>query len=154
MTLGSLIPRRVPRRAWDEGATAVEAALIIGVLVFLIFGIIEFGTALWNWNTMVLAVGDAGRYVMVNTTCDPITNTCTLGCNTTCAVNQMQSTLATAPGQVSATCSTPTDGQICLSANTTAGTPSTMTLTAAYGFKVIGLSPTYTLTSQGTFPLD
>src|SRR5258708_39072582 len=59
---------------------------------------------LWNWNTMVLAVGDAGRYVMINNACD-----------TTCAVGQMQTTLATAPGTVSTTCTTPAADQICLS---------------------------------------
>jgi Flp pilus assembly protein TadG len=148
MTPISAMPRgSTLQHGWDEGATAVEGALIISVMVFLIFGIIEFGITLWNWNTMVLAVGDAGRYVMINNTT----------CGTTCAVGQMQTTLATAPGTVSTTCTTPAADQICLSANTTAGTapnPSTMTLTAAYGFKVIGLSPTYTLTSQATFPLD
>jgi len=128
----------------DEGATAVEAALVISVLIFLTFGIIEFGMALWAWNTMGLAVQDAGRHVMINNAT----------CDTTCAVSQMQSMLATAPGTVSTTCTTPTADQICLSASTIAGTPSLMTLTAAYGFKVIGLSPTYTLTSQATFPLD
>jgi Flp pilus assembly protein TadG len=135
----------------DEGATAVEAALVISVLIFLTFGIIEFGMALWAWNTMGLAVQDAGRHVMINNqTCD-----------TACAVGQMQTTLATAPGTVSTTCTTPAADQICLSAtcsNPSACTPTTasttMTLTAAYGFKVIGLSPTYTLTSQATFPLD
>jgi Flp pilus assembly protein TadG len=139
--------QRQPARGWDEGATAVEAALIISVLVFLIYGIIEFGITLWNWNTMVLAVGDAGRYVMVKYASGS-------SCDTTCAVGQMQTTLATAPGAVSTTCTTPNADQICLSASTTAGTPSTMTLTAAYGFKVIGLSPTYTLTSAATFPLE
>src|SRR6266481_4661475 len=148
MTIGSAMLRRNPRRGWEEGATAVEGALIIGVLVLLIFGIIEFGMTLWNWNTMVLAVEDAGRYVMVKYASG------SSSCDTTCAVGQMQAILATAPGTVSTTCTTPTADQICLSASTTAGTPSLMTLTAAYGFKVIGLSPTYTLTSQGTFPLD
>jgi Flp pilus assembly protein TadG len=147
MKIGITVPRRKPRRGWEEGATAVESALIISVLVFLIFGIIEFGMTLWNWNTMVLAVEDAGRYVMVQ-----YGNGGT--CSTSCAVSQMQGTLATAVGTVSTSCTTPTADQICLSASTTAGTPSTMTLTAAYGFKVIGLSPTYTLTSQATFPLN
>ena len=41
---------------WDEGATAVEAAVIISVLITLVFGIVEFGTAFWQWNTMMLAV--------------------------------------------------------------------------------------------------
>ncbi len=129
----------------DEGATAVEAALVISVLMFLIFGIIEFGMALWAWNTMGLAVQDAGRYAMINNASATVQAD---------AINLMQTSLATAPGTVSTTCTTPTADQICLSASTTAGTPSLMTLTAAYGFKVIGLSPTYTLTSQATFPLD
>jgi hypothetical protein len=142
VTIANAVPRRSPQRGWDEGATAVEAALIISVLVFLIFGIIEFGMTLWNWNK------DAGRYVMAKYasggTCDP-----------SCAKGQMQATLATAPGTVSTTCTTPVADQICLSASPpTGGNPQTMTLTAAYGFKVIGLSPTYTLTSQATFPLE
>jgi Flp pilus assembly protein TadG len=137
----------------DEGATAVEAALVISVLIFLTFGIIEFGMALWAWNTMGLAVQDAGRYAMINNGYPTNPPGCT-GTLASCTVTQMQTSLATAPGTVSTTCTTPTADQICLSASTTAGTPSLMTLTAAYGFKVIGLSPTYTLTSQATFPLD
>ena len=132
----------------DEGATAVEAALVISVLMFLVFGIIEFGMALWAWNTMGLAVQDVGRYAMINNASATVQAD---------AINLMQTSLATAPGTVSTTCTTPTADQICLRASTTAGTPSLpslMTLTAAYGFKVIGLSPTYTLTSQATFPLD
>ena len=139
-----MLPRRRTPYGWEEGATAVEGALIISVFIFLIYGIIEFGITLWNWNTMVLAVGDAGRYAMVKYASGS-------SCDTTCAVNQMQATLATAPGTVSTTCTTPVADQICLSASTT---PSTMTLTAAYGFKIIGLSPTYTLTSAATFPLE
>jgi Flp pilus assembly protein TadG len=144
---------RPVRRGGDDGATAVETALIISVLIFLIFGIIEFGMALWAWNTMVLAVEDAGRYVMINNAFPTNPPGC-VGTLESCAVNQMQATLATAPGAVSTTCTTPAADQICLSASTTAGSPSTMKLTAAYGFKVIGLSPTYTLTSEATFPLN
>jgi Flp pilus assembly protein TadG len=145
MKIGITVRRKNPRRGSDEGATAVEAALIISVLILLIFGILEFGVVLWNWNTMVLAVEDAGRYVMVHTclTCAP--------CDTNCAMNQMQATLATTPATVSTSCTTPTADQICLNA---VGTPSTMILTAAYGFKIIGLSPTYTLTTQATFRLE
>src|SRR5260370_42459304 len=78
----------------DEGATAVEAALVISLLMSLTFGIVEFGMALWNWNTMGLAVQDAGRYVMINNA----------SCDTSCAVSQMQALLVTAPGTVSTTC--------------------------------------------------
>src|SRR5262249_24780261 len=113
-------------------------------------GIIEFGMALWTWNTMTLAVQDAGRYVMINNA----TASATLEAN---AKSQMQATLATAPGTVSTTCTTPTApavDQICLRAIAAAGNPPLITLTAAYGFKIIGLLPTYTLTSEATLPLD
>ena len=148
MTPIAVMSCRPVTRCGNEGATAVETALIISVLIFLIYGVTEFGMALWNWNTMVLAVEDAGRYVMVKYASGS-------SCDTTCAVDQMQRTLATVPATVSTTCTTPTADQICLSANAaTTGILSEMTLTAVYGFKVIGLSPTYTLTSAATFPLQ
>jgi Flp pilus assembly protein TadG len=65
--------RKTKQRGWEEGATAVEAALVSSVLIVLIFGIIEFGMALWAWNTMGLAVQDAGRYVMINSATPPAT---------------------------------------------------------------------------------
>jgi hypothetical protein len=57
----------------------------------------------------------------------------------------------------STTCTgAPAANQICISATVPSPqtTPPTMTLTAAYGFSVLGLTGTQTLTSQGTFPLD
>jgi TadE-like protein len=54
------------RRGWDDGSTAVEAAVVFPLLFALIFGIVEFGMALWQWNTMELAVLEAGRYAMIN----------------------------------------------------------------------------------------
>jgi Flp pilus assembly protein TadG len=130
-----------PRRGWDEGAAAVEAAITLSLLLLLILGIIEFGVALYNWNTMQLAIQQSGRFVMVNN-----------GCNASCAESQMQNVLTTA-----AVCTTPSAGQICVNATTNAGTPptpSTMTLTAAYGFNFIALTGPFTMTSQATFPLD
>src|SRR5207253_6488296 len=87
----------------DEGATAVEGALVISVLMFLIFGIVEFGMALWAWNTMGLAVQDAGRYAMVNNGYPNNPPGCT-GTLASCAVDQMQTSLASSPGTVSTTC--------------------------------------------------
>jgi Flp pilus assembly protein TadG len=133
-----LTHRKTSRRRWDEGAAAVEAALVLPVLFLLILGIIEFGTALWQWNTMLLAVEQAGRYVMVNNA----------SCDTSCAQVQMQAILPAA-----SVCATPTAGQICVSASTSAGTPSTMTLTAAYNFNLLALFGPFTITSQGTVPL-
>src|SRR6266404_5528795 len=116
------------RRGWDEGSTAVEAAIIISVLLTLVFGIIEFGMALWQLNTMELAVLQAGRYAMINNaTITPAT-----------AEAQMQAVLSSA----SITCPLPTSpaaGALHVCATQTAGTPPTMSLSAAYGYDVIRL---------------
>jgi Flp pilus assembly protein TadG len=134
----TLTRRKNKTRRRDEGTAVIEAALILPVLILAIFGIIEFGTAFWQWNSMLLAVEQAGRYVMVNHT----------SCGVTCAETQMQAILPAA-----SVCTTPTTGQICVSANTSAGTPSTMTLTAAYNFNLLTLFGPFTITSQGTVPL-
>jgi Flp pilus assembly protein TadG len=104
----------------------------------LIFGIIEFGMALWQWSTMELAVQQAGRYAMINNSdASLITDTET----------QMTAIL---PSASSSCTGPPAAGQICISVTTSAGT---MTLTAAYGYNVLGLTGTYTVTSQATVPL-
>jgi Flp pilus assembly protein TadG len=125
-----------PNRRWDEGAAAIEAAFVLPLLFLFVLGIVEFGMALWQWNTMLLAVEQAGRYVMVNhSTCD-----------VSCAETQMQGVLSTA-----SVCTTPTSGQICVSASTASGA---MTLTAAYNFSPFAFFSPFTITSQGTVPLD
>ena len=129
---------KTSRPGWNEGATAVETAITISLSLALVFGIIEFGMALWQWNTMLLAVEQTGRYVMVNNA----------SCDTSCAQVQMQAVLPAA-----SVCATPTAGQICVSATKSAGTPSTMTLTAAYNFNLLALFGPFTITSQGTVPL-
>jgi Flp pilus assembly protein TadG len=133
-----LLRRQNPKLRRDEGTAAVEAALIAPVLFFAIFGIIELGTAFWQWNTMLLAVEQAGRYVMVNNS----------SCDVSCAETQMQSVLSSA-----SVCTTPSAGQICVSASIPAGTPSSMTLTTAYSFNLLSLFGPFTITSQGTVPL-
>ena len=132
------IVERRRNRSQDEGTAAVEAAFIAPILFLAILGIVEFGMALWQWNTMLLAVEQTGRYVMVNNA----------SCDTSCAQIQMQSILPAA-----SVCTTPTAGQICVSASTSAGTPSKMTLTAAYNFNLLALFGPFTITSQGTVPL-
>ncbi len=53
------------RRGAEEGAAAVEASVVITVFLLLVFGSFELGRALWTYNTMLLAVEDAGRYAMM-----------------------------------------------------------------------------------------
>jgi len=130
--------RRNRSRRQEEGTAAVEVAFIAPILFLAILGIVEFGMALWQWNTMLLAVEQTGRYVMVNNA----------SCDTSCAQVQMQAALPAA-----SVCATPTAGQICVSASKSAGTPSTMTLTAAYNFNLLALFGPFTITSQGTVPL-
>jgi Flp pilus assembly protein TadG len=139
--------RRNRSRGQDEGTAAVEAAFIAPILFLAILGIFEFGMALWQWNTMSLAVEQTGRYVMVNNAYSSNPPGCT-GTLASCAESQMQAVLPSA-----SVCTTPTAGQICVSASTSAGTPSRMTLTAAYNFNLLALFGPFTITSQGTVPL-
>jgi Flp pilus assembly protein TadG len=134
------------KRGWDEGVAAIEAALVLPVLFLFVLGVIEFGMALWQWNTMLLAVEQAGRYVMVNNAI----------CGVGCAETQMLSVLSGA-----SVCTTPTSGQMCINAtcsNPSTCTPTTsnttMTLSAAYGFNLLSLFQPFTITTQGTVPLD
>jgi Flp pilus assembly protein TadG len=135
-----------PRRGWDEGATAVEAAITFSLLFSLIFGIADFGMALWQWNTMELAVLQAGRYAMVNN------GTIT----TATAEAQMQVVLPSA----TVSCplpSSPAAGTwyICAATqNTGTSPPQTMTLSASYGYNIIGFVGPFKATSQATVPLD
>jgi len=77
------IPRRALRRA-SEGVAAVEFAVVFPVFMLLVLGIMDFGRAFWTWNTMRLAVEQAGRYAMVYNGCDtggacgPTGTTCTI----------------------------------------------------------------------------
>jgi Flp pilus assembly protein TadG len=49
----------------ENGEVAVEGAVTMLALVFLILGSVQFGLVFWNWNTMMLAVEEAGRYVLL-----------------------------------------------------------------------------------------
>jgi hypothetical protein len=57
--------RKPARWTEDAGTAAVEAVVTISVLLLLILGIVEFGQALWTYNTMLFAAEEAGRYAMV-----------------------------------------------------------------------------------------
>lgn len=117
---------------------AVEAAITFSALMMLLFGIVQFGFALWQANTMMLAVQQAARYAMVNN--ESITPAL--------AETQMQAVLTSA-----SVCTTPTAGQICVNATRNVGPPKTMTLTAAYDFNLVAFVAPFTMTSQATVPL-
>jgi len=149
MMAGFLSRRKNPTRRWDEGAAAVEAAFILPVLILVIFGASEFGTAVWQWNKMLLAVEQAGRYAMVNNSYSTNPPGCT-GTLASCTEAQMQNILSGA-----SVCTTPTAGQTCVTAlQSTTGSPRTMTLSANYSFNFFGLAAPFTISSQATVPLD
>jgi Flp pilus assembly protein TadG len=135
---------KAPGRGWDEGTTTVEAAITFSILFSLVFGILDFGMALWQFNTIELAVLQAGRYAMVNNS----TITAAI------AEAQMQAVLPSA----SISCplpSSPTAGNWYVCAMPPTGsTPQTMSLSASYGYNIIGLVGPFKVTSQATVPLD
>jgi Flp pilus assembly protein TadG len=58
-------PSRPLRRGKEEGSAAIEAAIVLPVLLLAAIGSVEFGRGLWTYQTMLLAVEEAGRYAMV-----------------------------------------------------------------------------------------
>jgi len=57
--------RKISARHSDEGSVAVEAAITLSAVLFLLFGSVQFGLAYFAWNTMLLAAEEAGRYAML-----------------------------------------------------------------------------------------
>lgn len=48
----------------QRGVAAVEFAILLPLLLLIVFGITEFGRALYSYNTIVKGTRDAARYVM------------------------------------------------------------------------------------------
>ena len=126
-------------RRSEGGATAVEMAVVLMAVILLILGVIEFSIAYWSMHTLLVAVEEVGRWVMINNTSPSVT---------TDAQTRMQLYLPAA----SSICTTPSAGQYCVSATASNGT---VTLTASYGYNVIGITGSpLILKSQNTVPLD
>lgn len=139
-----------PRRGKEEGSAAVEAALVLPILLLFIIGSVEFGRALWTYHTMLLAVEEAGRYAMVygaspnllsSASCPNVT-TVTLS---NCAVAKANAYLAAYGGT-----------GVTVSPSEDSSTPPNLTITATYPFNFVtpGLLPygPITLSSQVTVP--
>jgi Flp pilus assembly protein TadG len=52
----------------DEGSSAVEFAMVAPVLIVMLFGVLEFGRALWTQSMLDFAVEQASRCATINTT--------------------------------------------------------------------------------------
>ena len=50
----------------QQGQSLLEMALVSLIFFFLLFGIIEFGRALWTYNTIVQSTRQAARWAVVN----------------------------------------------------------------------------------------
>jgi Flp pilus assembly protein TadG len=120
------------RRGREEGSAAIEAAIVLPVLLLAAIGSVEFGRGLWTYHTMLLAVEEAGRYAMVY------------------AASPSLLTSASCPGAASVTlrnCATAKanaylaayDGATGISVASTedSSTPPNLTITATYTFNFI-----------------
>jgi Flp pilus assembly protein TadG len=52
----------------EKGAAAVEMAFVLPLFLLFVIGIVEFGRVYWTLNSMQLAIDEAGRFAMLNTT--------------------------------------------------------------------------------------
>jgi len=121
----------------EDGAAAVEAGISMSVLLLLIVGSIEFGRALWTYNTMLLAVEQAGRYAMVYNQGPPVT----------CGAQHQAPRCPTLSNTPLANCSAELAQQVLSSyqaprigvsvTEDTASSPATMTICTSYSFNFL-----------------
>jgi Flp pilus assembly protein TadG len=149
MTTSAATCRKRGLRSSEDGATAAEAALVLSIFVGVVLTIIDFAQAFFIWNTLQLVVGQASRYVTVQTSIPSPPGSASAQCPPTgSATNCAKSALTTLLPDASPSCvGTPAPGQYCVGATCTANSCS---LSAQYGFKFVGL---YTLTGQITVPI-
>jgi Flp pilus assembly protein TadG len=151
MTTTPATRRKRGLRGTEDGATAVEAALVLSIFVGVVLTIIDFAQAFYIWNTLQLVVGQTSRNVIVQ---NGIPGS---SCDTACAKIALQTAIERHLISTASICTTPTAGQYCVNATCNPGscssptsTPVTMMLSAQYGFKFVG---TYTLAGQITVPI-
>lgn len=89
----------------QQGAAAVEFALVIIILILIVAGIIEFGRAFWHYNALVKAARDGARY-MTTAHNDTISSTAVPAAQALVvnAANAASISPALAAGNVSVTC--------------------------------------------------
>lgn len=58
--------RSFSSRISQRGMTSVELAIILPILLMVVFAIIEFGYAMWNYNTISYATREGARYAAVS----------------------------------------------------------------------------------------
>jgi Flp pilus assembly protein TadG len=130
-------PHKLSRLRGEEGAAAVEAAIVVSLLLLIIVGSIEFARALWTYNTMLLAVEEAARYAMLYNQ----------GPSVTCTAQSQASYCPALSGTPLANCSAWRAQQV-LSAyqapnigvsvsEDTTSSPATITICASYSFEFI-----------------
>jgi Flp pilus assembly protein TadG len=151
MTTTPATHRKRGLRGSEDGATAVEAALVLSVFVFVILTIVDFAQAFYIWNTLQLVVGQTSRNMIVQ---NGIPGS---RCDTTCAKTALQTAIERYLKSTASICTTPTPGQYCVNAtcnpiscSSPTSTPATMMLSAQYGFKLVR---TYTLAGHITVPI-
>lgn len=65
-----MIESRIRRFRRDDGAAAVEFALVLPLLLILVFGIIDFGRLMYTANTLTSAVREGARFASVQEVLD------------------------------------------------------------------------------------
>lgn len=77
----------------QKGVAAVEFAILLPfILIPIVFGITEFGRALYSYNTLVKATRDAARYAMMQQPgggADAVTKCLAVYGNTACSGNPL-----------------------------------------------------------------
>lgn len=119
----------------DEGAAAVEFALVLPILVLLLFGIVQFGMIFNQWQQLEHATREGARWASLQHSAADVRST----------VMAAAPSLGLNAGDITVSPADPTGLPL--------GTPVTVTsniVVPVFTPGVLGMGPTVTLTAQAT----
>ncbi|HYZ42992.1 MAG TPA: TadE/TadG family type IV pilus assembly protein, partial [Stellaceae bacterium] len=118
-------------RGAEDGSAAVEAALVLPILLLFLLGSVEFGRAFWTYHRMLLAVEEAGRYAMVYGASPSLLSSAS--CPGVASVTLSNCAVAKANAYLAAYGTT----GVTVTPNEDSSTPPNLTITASYSFNFL-----------------
>jgi Flp pilus assembly protein TadG len=124
-------------RHHERGASVLESALVVGVLLAVVLGIVEFGRFMYTYAYIAQIAREGARWAIVRGSGCTVLNAC--GANSTQVANYVASLSegVTNPANLTATATWPNTGCPPGSTGNAPGCPVVVKVTYQYGFTLI-----------------
>jgi Flp pilus assembly protein TadG len=144
-------------RHYERGTTLPETAIVIGVLLLMVFGVIDFGRALYTYGFVADAARQGARWAMVRgvNSCipSPHVDTCNASQSDIQTYVRSLSVGATNPGSITAIASWPGSGAGCTPSGGASGPkapncPVIVTVSYPFNFIMPHMPGSFTMSSR------